>query len=236
MSRPRPSRPMPSWTDQPGLACTVLVADCLPVLFAAPTAAWPPPMPAGAGWRPVCSRRRCRRAVRRQRAAHRPMFAPGSGRASVRASSRSVPTCCRRSARCAGSTGGVRFVAAAACATGTPRWLADLAGLARDRLLRAGRDAHQRRRRAARSKKRSRVLLVPARRRHRAHGRRRLAARLTAACALGGASRAPPHRRADHVQHDRQRQHAVQQQREERAEQRAVAGDIASTSAIITTT
>jgi hypothetical protein len=36
-----------SWTDQPGVACTVLVADCLPVLLAAPTAV----AAAHAGWR-----------------------------------------------------------------------------------------------------------------------------------------------------------------------------------------
>lgn len=36
-----------AWTDQPGVACTVLVADCLPVLFAAPGGV----AAAHAGWR-----------------------------------------------------------------------------------------------------------------------------------------------------------------------------------------
>jgi YfiH family protein len=37
------------WTDQPGVACTILVADCLPVLFTNPTGAWV--AAAHAGWR-----------------------------------------------------------------------------------------------------------------------------------------------------------------------------------------
>jgi copper oxidase (laccase) domain-containing protein len=41
-----------SWTDQPGIACTVMTADCLPALFCDRAGtAWRRPMPAGAGWR-----------------------------------------------------------------------------------------------------------------------------------------------------------------------------------------
>jgi YfiH family protein len=43
------------WTAQPGVPCTILVADCLPVLFTDPTGAWV--AAAHAGWRGLAGQR-----------------------------------------------------------------------------------------------------------------------------------------------------------------------------------
>ena len=48
-----------SWSAMPGVACTIMTADCLPALFCDRSGTrWPRPMPAGAGWRRACWRRR----------------------------------------------------------------------------------------------------------------------------------------------------------------------------------
>ena len=83
--------------------------------------------------RPACSKRRSRRCAR-LRAADPASSTPGSASASGRAPSRSAPTCSRRSARAATAAIG----AAIRCRPQPGKWLADLAGLARDRLAAAG--------------------------------------------------------------------------------------------------
>ena len=124
-----------AWTSEPGVACTVLVADCLPVLLAAPTAV----AAAHAGWRGL---------------------AAGVLERTVRALC--AGTGCAPDALCAwlGPCIGPRqfevgadvlaafdVAAEQADAPGfvwqgmrdrAPRWLADLQGLARKRLQQAG--------------------------------------------------------------------------------------------------
>ena len=199
-----------SVTTEPGIACTVLVADCLPVLFAAPDGR---ARRRGArrlarpGGRRARGHGRC--AVRGRGAARRANSSPGWAPASGRARSRSAPTCSTPSAR---RRRGAPLRARAAADGG--KWLADLPALARDRLRRRGR-ARRQRRRLVHRRGRVTVLFVPARRRHRPHGRRRLdrrrLRRLQAALGAGGARR----RRAGVpiVEHDGQRQHAVQHER-----------------------
>ena len=165
-----------SLATEPGLACTVQVADCLPILYADPRGR--AVAAAHAGWRGLAggiaettlharlrsgvvragrggglARRLHRsgalRGRRRRAAGLRRRPAAGRRRPLRRPRRRSIP------------------------ANGWPTW----PGSARDRLLAAG----------ARDiggggwctvERRLTVLLVPPRRRHRAHGRRRLAARL----------------------------------------------------------
>jgi YfiH family protein len=114
-----------------GVACTVLVADCLPVLFAAPDGA--AVAAAHAGWRglaagiveatvgALCEAAHC--APQRLHAWLGPCIGPR--RFEVGADV------------VAAFGGGARFVPAASAA-GVPKWHADLAGLARDRLRRQG--------------------------------------------------------------------------------------------------
>ena len=169
-------------TTEPGVACTVQVADCLPVLLAAPDGAPSAPRtPAGAGSPAACveatvdgavrgggaARRRdvgawlgaCigprRVRGRRRRGRRRSASAPVSGRAPLRS----------------GRTPG--------------KWLADLAGLARDRLAAAGVERISGGRWCT-VERRVTVLLVPPRRRHRPHGRRHLD-RLAAAASADAA-------------------------------------------------
>ena len=88
-----------SVTTEPGVACIVQVADCLPVLLAAPTAVRV--AAAHAGWRGLAAgvaRSDRRRRVRGGGLQRRATSSPGSGSASARAPSRSAPTCWRRSA------------------------------------------------------------------------------------------------------------------------------------------
>jgi hypothetical protein len=126
-----------AWTDEAGVACTVQVADCLPVLFAAPggraVAA------AHAGWRglaggvleaalsALCDGAAC--APGEVAAWLGPCIGPRRFEvgADVLAAFGVAP----------GAAGGSAFVARAG-ADGSPRWLADLPRLARERLARAG--------------------------------------------------------------------------------------------------
>ena len=78
-------------TRERGVVCAVLIADCLPVLFA-DRAARPSASrtPAGAGSPPACSSRRSRRS---RRSAQTPTTSsPGSVRRSARPRSKSAPT------------------------------------------------------------------------------------------------------------------------------------------------
>lgn len=119
------------WTTRPGVACAVLVADCLPVLFAARNGR--AVGAAHAGWRGlaagvvertlgcVASAAGC------EPAAVQAWLGPCIGPRRFEVGEEVV--------RALG--GGPRFAAQGERA-GRARWLADLAGLARDRLHRAG--------------------------------------------------------------------------------------------------
>jgi hypothetical protein len=135
-----------SITTQPGLACTVMVADCLPVLFAAPGARGVGA--AHAGWRglaagvldhtvsALCDATGCapQDLVAWLGACIGPRaFEVG---ADVLQAFGVDPAADRRGDASPGSL--PRFAAKAPAADGTPRWWADLPSLARDRLIRAG--------------------------------------------------------------------------------------------------
>jgi YfiH family protein len=124
-----------AWTDRPGVACTVLVADCLPVLLAAPTAV----AAAHAGWRALaagvleravqalCAGSRCGPA--QLRAWLGPCIGPRRFEvgADVLEAFGAEPR----------PDGATHFVAQGV-RDGQARWLADLSGLARERLLAVG--------------------------------------------------------------------------------------------------
>lgn len=126
-----------AWTDLPGLACTVQVADCLPALFAAPggraVAA------AHAGWRgladgvleatlqALCEGASCAPAdvqVWLGPCIGRTRFEVGADVLAAFGSAAADPD--------------ARWFTARPRADGSPRWLADLPGLARARLAAAG--------------------------------------------------------------------------------------------------
>lgn len=126
-----------AWTDEPGLACTVQVADCMPVLFAAPLARGV--AAAHAGWRglaagvleatlaQLCAGARCE--------PHEVMawLGPCIGARRFEVGEDVL--------RAFGSTAqhfDAALFARSAGAGGSPRWLADLPALARARLSRAG--------------------------------------------------------------------------------------------------
>ena len=126
-----------AWTDEPGIACTVQVADCMPVLFAAPGGR--AVGAAHAGWRglaggvleatlrAVCEAAHC--APAELAVWLGPCIGPRQfevGADVLRAFGQDPADADPR-----------RFVARAV-SQGSRRWLADLPGLARDRLLRAG--------------------------------------------------------------------------------------------------
>jgi polyphenol oxidase len=126
-----------AWTDEPGVACTVQVADCMPVLLAAPggrgVAA------AHVGWRglaggvveaalaPLCTAARCDPA--QVSAWLGPCIGPR--RFEVGAD------VLRAFGQAPGTVDPQRFMASVPSA-GVPRWLANLPQLARDRLVQAG--------------------------------------------------------------------------------------------------
>jgi YfiH family protein len=126
-----------AWTDEPGLACTIQVADCLPVLLAAPQGR--AVAAAHAGWRglaqgvveaalaALCDGAQC--APGEVTAWLGPCIGPRQFEvgAEVLAAFGEVP---------ARAQGGL-FVPRAG-SDGQPRWLANLPQLARQRLLRAG--------------------------------------------------------------------------------------------------
>jgi copper oxidase (laccase) domain-containing protein len=86
LDRPTPRWPMPSGPASPACACSVLVADCLPVLLAATTGApWLPPMLAGAGWPAGVVEAALGRACAGGRVPARRPCRPGWARASARA-------------------------------------------------------------------------------------------------------------------------------------------------------
>jgi hypothetical protein len=183
-------------------------------------------MPAGAAWRAACWRHRGRRCAT-PRAARLPTCWPGWAPASdrrVRGGPRRAAGLRRRPAAASAGAGFVPRVPLHPRADGSARWLADLPALARRRLagwacasVHGGRwctveDA-------------SRFFSF---RRDPAHGR--MAAASPCAAVEGaealrfGPSRGPPRVRcAQHVHHDRERQHAVQQQGEDRAQHGALA-------------
>ncbi len=159
-----------SVTTEPGVACTVQVADCLPVLFAAPggrgVAA------AHAGWRGLAAgvlEATRRRPVRGGALPSRATSTPGSGSASGRARfevGADVLEAFASARRRAGS-------AAVHPGRRPGKWLADLAGLARDRLAAAGVERVSAAAGCA-VEDASRFFSYRRDRRHRADGRRRL--------------------------------------------------------------
>jgi len=124
------------WTDEPGVACAVQVADCLPVLLAAPQAR--AVAAAHAGWRglaagvleatvqALCGAAGC--APEEVVAWLGPCIGPRQFEVGADVLQAFGQSPARVDAR---------FVARAAI-DGTPRWLADLPRLARDRLGQAG--------------------------------------------------------------------------------------------------
>lgn len=121
-------------TTTPGLACSVQVADCLPVLFAADNGR--AVAAAHAGWRGLAGgvleaalRALCDAAGSTPSAVSAwlgPAIGPGAFEVGA-----DVPAAF-------GPGGAARFRPHRAAADGEPKWLADLPGLARDRLAAAG--------------------------------------------------------------------------------------------------
>ena len=127
----QPAQADASWTDQPGVACAVLVADCLPVLLAARNGR--AVGAAHAGWRGLA-------AGVVEAAVRAVAQAAGGGEEGVVAW---LGPCIGPEAFEVGDDvaqafgGGPRF-SPSRRVDGSPAWRADLAGLARDRLLAMG--------------------------------------------------------------------------------------------------
>jgi polyphenol oxidase len=126
------------WTAEPGVACTILVADCLPILFAADAVV----AAAHAGWRGLAGEGG-RGVVETLWDAWWPQVA-GSPPAAAARTSVWLGPCIGPTAFEVGPEVKAAFEAAdpaaeARLAAGAPgKWLANLAGLARDRLARVG--------------------------------------------------------------------------------------------------
>jgi YfiH family protein len=126
-----------SWTTEPGVACTVLVSDCLPVLLAAPQGH--AVGAAHAGWRGIAAGvvERCVESVCRGASCEPHELAAWLGPC-IGPDAFEVGADVLRAfgvAATAASHARFRFQPRA---DGDPRWRADLAGLARDRLLALG--------------------------------------------------------------------------------------------------
>lgn len=127
----RPAEADASWADQPGVACAVLVADCLPVLLAARNGR--AVGAAHAGWRGLA-------AGVVEAAVRAVAHAAGSGEEGIVAW---LGPCIGPDAFEVGDDvvdafgGGPRFTPSRR-ADGSPAWRANLAGLARDRLRTVG--------------------------------------------------------------------------------------------------
>jgi len=122
-----------SWTDRPGVACVVLVADCLPLLMAARNGR--AVAAAHAGWRGLAGG-----VVERTLDALTQAAGCGAAEIDVWIGPGIGPRQFEVGAdvfAAFGPAGRGRFVARDR-ADGSLRWLADLPGLARDRLARAG--------------------------------------------------------------------------------------------------
>ena len=127
------------WTDTPGLACTVLVADCLPILLAAPDGQSVAAV--HAGWRGLAGRSGY--GVLEALCTHWPLAQDPERRRAIRAW---IGAAIGPQAFEVGAE--VRDAFVAACSSdaeafrpspqNTGRWLADLPGLARRRLARLG--------------------------------------------------------------------------------------------------
>jgi len=124
-------------TTEPGLACTVMVADCMPVLFAAPGARGVGA--AHAGWRGLAGGVLEATVATLCRAAH---CAPGELRAwlgpCIGPDAFEVGADVLRAFGVEPGADSARFVPRGTGSDGAPRWLADLPALARDRLGAAG--------------------------------------------------------------------------------------------------
>ncbi len=126
-----------AWTGEPGIACTVQVADCLPVLFAAPEGR--AVGAAHAGWRGLAGGvvEATLRAVCEAAACAPAELAVWLGPCIGPRQFEVGADVLRAFGQEPGDADPRRFVARAA-PDGSARWLADLSALARDRLLRAG--------------------------------------------------------------------------------------------------
>ncbi|HEY6513499.1 MAG TPA: peptidoglycan editing factor PgeF [Burkholderiaceae bacterium] len=125
-----------SWTREPGVACAVLVSDCLPVLFAAPQAR--AVGAAHAGWRGLSAGvlERCAQAVCAGASCEPQDLVAWLGPC-IGPDAFEVGSDVLRAFGVAPDTPGGRFRYQPR-ADGDPRWRADLAGLARDRLAALG--------------------------------------------------------------------------------------------------
>ena len=130
------------WTDQAGLACTVLVADCLPILFAAPGGA--SVAAAHAGWRGLAGRQGhgvlealCEQWPAVQRPADRSRTTVWLGPC-IGPRQFEVGEDVRQAFLSSDAASVAHFVPRAPTPTGPDRYLADLPALARRRLMRLG--------------------------------------------------------------------------------------------------